>query len=117
MNSFFYTCPTKSFKFFLKIWMYPGEVRRFLRPPLEARRGEYYAHESEEENEEESKEEPIINTDKSFKSDECVMCLINPPNVLFCNCGHLCICVECDKTKRLKNCPICKTETTSKRTI
>ena len=60
-----------------------------------------------------------INADKSFKSDECVICLINLPNVLFCNCGHIatCICVECDKTKSLKNCPICKTENTIKRTL
>ena len=58
-----------------------------------------------------------INADKSFKSDECVMCLTNLPNVLFCNCGHIAICVECDKTKSLKNCPICKTENAIKRTL
>ena len=46
-------------------------------------------------NEEENEEEQIINTDKSFKSDECVICLTKPPNVLFCNCGHLCLCEEC----------------------
>ena len=55
-----------------------------------------------------------INADKSFKSDECVICLTNLPNVLFCNCGHIAICVECDKKKSLKNCPICKTENTIK---
>ena len=58
-----------------------------------------------------------INADKSFKSDECVIRLTNLPNVLFCNCGHIAICVECDKTKSLKNCPICKTENVIKRTI
>ena len=50
-------------------------------------------------------EEPItcvevnkqINTSKSFKSDYCVICLTNLPNVLFCNCGHICLCDECDK--------------------
>ena len=62
-------------------------------------------------------QEPIINTDKSFKSDECVICLTNPSNVLFCNCGRIAICVECDKTKSLNICPICKTENTIKRTI
>ena len=30
-----------------------------------------------------------INTEKAFKSNECVICLTNPPNVLFCNCGHM----------------------------
>ena len=26
------------------------------------------------------------NTKKTFKLDECIICLTNPPNVLFCNC-------------------------------
>ena len=73
-------------------------------------------HDSGEE-EESEEEEPIINKDKSFKSDECVICLTNPSNILFCNCGHIAICVECDKMKSLKNCPIRKTENTIKRTL
>ena len=52
-----------------------------------------------------------IHLEKSLKSSECVICLTNPPNVLFCNCGHIPICVECDKVKGLDVCPICKTET------
>ena len=70
--------------------------------------------ESEEESEEE-REEPVINAEQTFKSDECVICLTNPP-VLFCNC-RLCLCIECDEVKSLKICPVCKTETTIKRTI
>ena len=31
----------------------------------------------------------IIKAEKNFKEDECVICLTNPPNILFCNCGHL----------------------------
>ena len=42
--------------------------------------------ESEEESEE---EEPKINTEQTFKENECVICLTNPPNVLFCNCRLL----------------------------
>ena len=52
----------------------------------------------------------IINASQSFKSNECVICLTNPPNVLFCNCGHLCLCSECYRKKNLNKCPICKTE-------
>ena len=52
----------------------------------------------------------IINSSLSFKSDECVICLTNPPNVLFCNCGHLCLCSECERKKISNKCPICKTE-------
>ena len=35
----------------------------------------------------------IINAEKTFKEDKCVICLTNPPNILFCNCGHLVLCV------------------------
>ena len=73
---------------------------------------------NEEDSEEYSEEEEETNnTDKSFKSDECVTCLTNPPNILFCNCGHIPICVECDKVKSLNTCPVCKFENKIKRTI
>ena len=88
---------------------------------IESIRGESEEEEEESEEEEEESEEEeepkIINTEQVFKSDECTVCLSNISNVLFCNCGHLCICVECDKTKSLKNCPICKTESKIKRII
>ena len=38
------------------------------------------------------------NENKTFKSDECAVCMSNPPNVLFCNCGHLSICSGCFET-------------------
>ena len=41
--------------------------------------------------------ELIINTGQTFKSNECVICLIKEPNILFCNCGHLFLCEECDE--------------------
>ena len=62
-------------------------------------------------------EPKIINAEQIFKSDECTICLSNPSNVLFCNCGHLCMFEECDKVKSLNTCPVCKTETTIKRNI
>ena len=54
----------------------------------------------------------IINASQSFKSNECVICLTNPPNVLFCNCGHQCLCSECNRKKISNKCPICKIENT-----
>ena len=51
-----------------------------------------------------------INSIQTFKSEECVICLTNPPKVLFCNCGHLCLCAECREIKSLSECPICKTK-------
>ena len=65
----------------------------------------------------ENKEEKIINSSQTFKSNECVICLTNSPNILFCNCGHIPICIECDKIKTLSSCPVCKTENTILRLI
>ena len=60
----------------------------------------------------------IINVEKTFKEDKCVICLTNPPNILFCNCGHQVLCEECSKTgESLEKCPICKTENTNLRII
>ena len=61
-------------------------------------------------NEEAMNEDKIINSTKTFNSKECIICLTNLPQVLFCNCGHLCYCSECYKLKSLSACPICKTE-------
>ena len=55
------------------------------------------------------KKKNIINLPKCFKSETCIICLTNNPNVLFCNCGHIPICTECSKIKKFTDCPICKT--------
>ena len=65
----------------------------------------------------EDEEETVINTSQIFKSEECVICLSTKPNILFCNCGHLCLCKECNEIKNLKKCPICKTENTILRIV
>ena len=92
-----------------------GEIFR-IRIFLQA---DYYKEEVEEESEAEEEEsgKPVINAGQSFKSNECVICLDNPPNVLFCNCRHMCICEECDRVKSVETCPVCKTENTIKQTI
>ena len=56
-------------------------------------------------------EEPkVINLFKIFKCDECIICMNDKPNILFCNCGHLCECDKCYKIKTPSTCPICKTD-------
>ena len=57
-----------------------------------------------------------INDFKTFKLEECAICLEKEPKVLFCNCGHICICDECF-VKKLDNCPVCKVESTILRMI
>ena len=60
----------------------------------------------------------IINAKQTFKEDKCVICLTNPPNILFCNCGHICVCEECNKTiESLEKCPVCQTKNTILRII
>ena len=59
----------------------------------------------------------LINSIQTLKTGDCVICLTNPQQVLFCNCGHVCICIECNKMKTLKTCPVCKTENTILRVI
>ena len=49
-----------------------------------------------------------INTNKTFKTEECLICTENKPNVLFCGCGHLCICEECIRYYESYKCPVCK---------
>ena len=58
-----------------------------------------------------------INEEKTFKNDLCTICLERIPNVLFCLCGHICICEKCNEIKKLNSCPICKTENKIKRII
>ena len=64
--------------------------------------------EQEEQEEQKTRREKIINSSQCFKSGECVICLTNPPNVLFCNCGHICFCSKCEKLKNSNICPICR---------
>ena len=52
----------------------------------------------------------VINLFKIFKSDECIICMVNKPNILFCNCGHVSYCLNCYKIKSFFVCPICKTD-------
>ena len=49
-----------------------------------------------------------INADKTFKTEECLLCYGDKPGVLFCGCGHLCVCKECIKYYESYKCPICK---------
>ena len=58
-----------------------------------------------------------ISAVQTFKSNECVICLTNQPNILSFNCGHIAICEECDRVKSLETCPVCKTKSTIKRIV
>ena len=41
------------------------------------------------------------NGEKTFKEKTCTICLERIPNVLFCNCGHICVCEKCNENKKI----------------
>ena len=69
-------------------------------------RGVYEWTDTEVESEE-SEDKSI--TLKAYKTDKCVVCLPNEPKILFYDCVHYCICVECEESKLFKKCPYCRT--------
>ena len=51
---------------------------------------------------------------KSFRTDTFVICLIKESNILFTDCRHICICLECEEIKPLGKCPYCKVNISTK---
>ena len=51
---------------------------------------------------------------KSFRTDTCVICLIKESKILFTDCRHICICLECEEIKPLGKCPYCKVNISTK---
>ena len=56
-------------------------------------------------------------TNKCIKSDTCCICLNNPSNIIFTDCGHQCICESCNEKLTELKCPICRTLITQPRLI
>ena len=57
-----------------------------------------------------NEEEPPKLIEESFRTNTCIICLDKEPNILFTDCNHICMCLECTKIKSLDNCPYCRTE-------
>ena len=66
--------------------------------------------EEEEEEEGEEEEEPPKPLEESFRTETCIIYLDKEPNILFTDCNHICMCLECVKIKSLVNCPYCRTK-------
>ena len=57
------------------------------------------------------KDSETFNTEKTFVSENyeenlCKICLDNPVNCVFLECGHMMTCIDCSKS--IKECPICR---------
>ena len=109
------------FNIYVKATCYFGlKIRRSTEDEEDEEEESDESDESEESNESKDKDEDgaiTINEIKTYKTDECVICLENKNNVLFCNCGHICVCKKCIEIKRLTKCPVCKTKNTILRII
>ena len=69
-------------------------------------------------NENENENIRDINENKTFKPDTCIICVDNVPNVIYCNCGHIPTCSECDKILENKTvCLFCKHINKTKRVL
>ena len=44
----------------------------------------------------------------TYRTETCVICLDNEPNILVTNCGHINICTACEKVRALSDCPSCR---------
>jgi E3 ubiquitin-protein ligase MUL1 len=43
------------------------------------------------------------------ESQECVVCLNNPREVILLNCGHICLCIDCvEALPQPMQCPVCR---------
>ena len=62
------------------------------------------------EDEDENDEEPstIIPLFSTYRTETCIICLVNEPNVLVTDCGHINICTACEKVRALSDCPSCR---------
>ena len=110
---------TKPISFYVVVSIYRfNEYMEALHDEWVARNSGSESDESDDDTANTMNKKRIINAEQTFKEDECVICLTKPPNVLFCNCGHIAICAECSRMDAsLKECPICKTEKTILRII
>ena len=60
------------------------------------------------------KEQRDIPTFKIIKTDDCVICLDNKPEIMFYDCLHCCVCSDCEKVKSSMKCPYCRKDITTK---
>ena len=51
---------------------------------------------------------------KTFKGNQCAICLDRNPNVLFVKCRHICVCNVCEEARPSTKCPFCRTEISEK---
>ena len=51
-----------------------------------------------------------IAVSKPFNTDQCVICLLEKPELLFINCLHRCVCLKCEEMNPFHKCLSCRTD-------
>ena len=46
---------------------------------------------------------------KAISEAECIVCFENPPNIIYLDCFHRCVCASCDCRGEFRKCPLCRT--------
>ena len=54
---------------------------------------------------------------KSIKEEECVVCYENKSNILFTDCFHICLCLECYNRGNFVKCPLCRRKLNNKKIL
>ena len=54
---------------------------------------------------------------KSIKEEDCVVCYENKSNILFTDCFHICLCLECYDRGNFVNCPLCRKKLNNKKIL
>ncbi len=48
------------------------------------------------------------NNNNNSHETTCVICLVNPREIVLLDCGHVCLCMDCLERLPNTNCPICR---------
>ena len=54
---------------------------------------------------------------KAIKEEDCVVCYENKSNILFTDCFHICLCLECYDRGNFVNCPLCRKKLNNKKIL
>ena len=90
------------------------EIQVIDKYDLEESEDESYDSPDDESENELEEDKPIIPVSKPYNSDNCVVCLLGKPELLFMNCLHRCVCLKCEETNPFHKCPTCRNNISTK---
>lgn len=49
-----------------------------------------------------------INNNNDDSQEKCCICMVNEKEYAYINCGHMCVCKDCQIGEWINKCPLCK---------